>query len=289
MQKKHYDKWEFQQVASLKDTDPNQAIEKLEKYLSEYSDDYSAFSYYASNLITVGRIDEAEKVINDVEKSVLADKRFSNNQDYKMSTLSLSLFFNRLRIYSYRKQYDELYKFFKNNPHKAKELNLLDVMLYCKSKLGKIYENNRFPNTYLFNQISNYKEEVFLDHIKKHLADYNSKLDEPNKNIFVPDFPIDDVLKEVKKYIPSKQTLYTGFYENVYIFKYNECGRVNNRLVNYLKVICFDGTTDMITVLPVDYGENLPHVDLNYMVEEKDVKEVKKISAVERFNKRFKR
>ena len=59
MQKKHYDKWEFQQVAAIKDTDPIKAIEKLEKYLNEYADDYSAHSYYASNLITVGRIDEA--------------------------------------------------------------------------------------------------------------------------------------------------------------------------------------------------------------------------------------
>ena len=162
-------------------------------------------------------------------------------------------------------------------------------MLYCKNKLGKIYENNKFPDKYLFNQIANYKEDEFLEHIKKHLADYNSELDEPNKNIFVPDFPINDVLKEVKKYIPSEKTLYTGFYENVYVFKYNECGRVNNRLVDYLKIVCFDGTSDMLTILPVEEGENLPYIDLNYMVEEKKVNEVQRISAVERFNRRLKR
>ena len=42
-------------------------------------------------------------------------------------------------------------------------------------------------------------------------------------------------------------------------------------------------------MLPVDFGEELPHVDLSYMIEEKPVKETKRESAIERFNRRFKR
>ena len=78
-------------------------------------------------------------------------------------------------------------------------------------------------------------------------------------------------------------------YDDTYIFKYDKCGRVGNRLVDYINVVCFHNTRDIITVLPVNYGENLPHVDLNYMIEDKPQKEIKRVSAVEKFNKRFKR
>ena len=39
---------------------------------------------------------------------------------------------------------------------------------------------------------------VFLEHIQKHMADYNQDLENPNEFIFTPDFPMDKVLNEVK-------------------------------------------------------------------------------------------
>ena len=83
--------------------------------------------------------------------------------------------------------------------------------------------------------------------------------------------------------------LCSGFYDDTYIFKYNKCGRVDNRLVDYINVVCFHNTHDIITILPVNCGEHMPHVNLNYMIEDKPQKEIKRISAVEKFNKRFKR
>lgn len=289
MEKKHYDTWQFKQAQDTRGENPTEAIEKFEAYLKEYPNDYSAYGYYATNLIMVGRIDDAQKVINDLERTVKKDTRFVTREPYKMEAVVFSIFYNRLRIYSYKGEYQKLYDLCMNHPKEVKHMNLNDLMFYCKNKLGRIHIKRTSAGAYLFRQIVEYKEEDFLDHVQKHLADYNSTLDDPNKNIFSPDFPLNDVLKEIKKNMPSDKKLLSGFWENVYIFKYNECGRVNNKLVNYFKVVCFDGTGDIITMLPVDFGEELPHVDLSYMIEEKPVKETKRESAIERFNRRFKR
>ena len=65
---------------------------------------------------------------------------------------------------------------------------------------GTVDLRRREPNSYMFRQIVEYKEEDFRDHIKKHLADYN----ENDRNIsvayFNSDFPIDKAIIEVKKY-----------------------------------------------------------------------------------------
>lgn len=132
-----------------------------------------------------------------------------------------------------------------------------------------------------------YRESDFLDHIKKHMADYNSSLINPNPNIFVPDFPLEEVLEEIKKYIPSDKRLFPGFYEDVYHFKYEHCGRENNRLVNFFKVVCFNDTQDIITICPISYGDELPYVDLSYMKKEETKKEIKRPSALEKFNRRY--
>ena len=55
-------------------------------------------------------------------------------------------------------------------------------------------------NSYLFRQIVSYDENDFIDHIKKHTADSNCDKDDPNKNIFSTDFPVDKIIDEIKKY-----------------------------------------------------------------------------------------
>lgn len=205
-----------------------------------------------------------------------------------MNSVIFSIVFGRLRLYSYKGDYKKVYELGKNNPEQIKRLKLNDLMFYCKRKLGKAKNVQREGNSYLFRQIIEHKDEEFIEHIQKHLADYNKDLDEPNKNVFVPDFPINEVVKEIKKYIPSNKKLCTGFWENTYIFKYDGCGRDNNRLVNYFKVVCFDKSSNMITMLPVSGLDDLPQIDLNYMVKE-DKKEVKRESAIDKFNRKFKR
>ena len=92
----------------------------------------------------------------------------------------------------------------------------------------------------------------------------------------------------MKKYIPSDKKLYWGFYDNIYYFKYDGCGRDNTKLVNYIKVVCLDDTNNIITICPVVGSDNMPHIDLNYIKKEEPVK-VKVKSQIDKFNQRYNR
>ena len=163
---------------------------------------------------------------------------------------------------------------------------LNSVWFYSKKRTGRLNKEKRDVNSYLFKQIVRFEEEDFYQHIEKHLASSIEDFDEPNKTIFEENFPLRDVVEEIKKYIPSNKRLYLGFYDNIYYFKYDECGRVDRKMVNYFKVVCLHNSQDFITMCPVVGNENLPYIDLNYMKKEEPVK-VKRISQIDRFNRRY--
>ena len=91
---------------------------------------------------------------------------------------------------------------------------------------------------------------------------------------------------EIKKYIPSDKIFYPGFYEDLYVFRYDRCGKEKNKTTDFIKVYAFHNTTDLITIVPASSLDNMPYVDLNYMIEN-DNANVKRLSQIDRFNKRF--
>ena len=283
---KYFNKWEFKQALDLSETDPSKARILYEEYIQKYPKDYSAYPFYCSILITFGEFETAEKLLNFVKEKARGDNSF--NQFNKKEIFEQNVFFDEIKLLCYQKKFKELYNIFKNNPINLKNRDLNSVCFYVKKQLGILNEDKRNINSYLFRQITRYDETDFLDHIKKHLSDNNENVDSRKTNVFVPGFPIKEVIEEIKKYIPSKKALLLGFYENIYYFRYDGCGRDNNKLVNYIKVVCLDGTQDIITICPVSGSDNLPHVDLNYMVKEDNVK-VKRISQIDKFNQKYKR
>lgn len=287
MDNKYFDTWEFRKAISFFDTNPIEANKKLEEYLKKYPKDYSAASYYGSNLITLGQFEKGYKFLLKIEKDASKDPQFQTQRS-KKDALRRNLVYGKLRYFAYMEMYDKLYEFYlKNQKVVEEELEVNDVMFYCASKLGKLEVEKRETNSYLFRQIVEYRESDFMDHVKKHLADCNVDKDNPNKNVFMPNFPIEKVVEEIKKYIPSDKRICTGFIENSYYFKYDRCGKDTNKAVDYFKVICFNNTSNIITICPVNGYQNLPYVDLNYMVEEKA--DFKRMSQLEKFNRRLKR
>lgn len=278
MSVKYFDNWEFQQALSFLDTDPFEAKIKFEKYLQKYPKDYCTYAYYASVLITIGQYDEAEKILEYVKKLYTNDENFSKETD-KIKHLENDLICNKIRILSYKEKFNDVYDFLLSNSKKLDQNDINHVNFYCRGKLGMLKDNKRTPNSYLFRQITEYQENDFLEHIKKHMTDYSSE----NKNIFISDFPIKEVITEIKKYIPSSKKLSPGYIENVYIFKYNACGRDNNQLVDYFKVVVFNNTQNFITMFPASKCENLPFIDLNYLI-----KSNKKESRTEKFYNKYK-
>jgi hypothetical protein len=238
-------------------------------------------------LVVTGRIDEAKKMLEYVRKEYPLDSSFSSSIK-RVRGIEKRLFLAEVRIMCYLEQFEKLDAYLKANYEMVKDLDFNSISFLCNAKLGKVKNVNSSRYSYLFSQIANYSEESFLKHVKKHLADFNKDLDEPNKNIFVPDFPFTKVLEEIKKYIPSEKSLSFGYIEDTYVFKYECCGREDNRMVDYFKVVCLHNSKKIITMCPSSVCENLPYVDLSYMIE-KDKKEVKRESQIEKFNRRFKR
>lgn len=284
MNKNHYNVWEFKQALNLAEIDPLSARIAFEEYLKKYPNDYSAYPYYCSNLIIIGELELAEKVLDYVEEEYIKDDVFLRASSFEK--FKYNMFFSRVKLLSYQEKYEELYRFYSDNIEMDVGKNLSSVWFYSKKRTGRLSDEKRDVNSYLYRQIVRYEEEEFYQHIEKHLANKNKDLDEPNTSIFEENFPLKDVVEEIKKHIPSDKRLFLGFYDDIYYFKYDECGRVDMRPVNYFKIICLHNSQDFITMCPVVGNENLPYIDLNYMKKEEPSK-VKRISQIDRFNRRY--
>ena len=285
MKNKYFDRWEFKQANSIIETNPLEAKLKFEQYLEKYPEDYSTYYYYASVLIILGDLDVAEKVLNFVEEKANNNKEFTNDLK-KVNILNYGILFNRLRILSYKGDYEEFYRIYTQNINLTANMDINHCLFYCKQKLGKLDNEIREQNPYLFRQIIEYKESDFLKHIKKHL--YDHKIQMPNESFFFADFPIDKIIEEIKLYIPSSKKLCFGFFQDVYAFKYNNCGTDINKLADYFKVICLHNTANFITIFPSSKCQNFPYIDLNYLACDNKNK-VKKLSQTEKFNMRYKK
>ena len=288
MIRQYYNTNEFTKILSLAETNPSLAKLLYEEYLKKYSNDYSAHFYYTSLLITLGEFEEAEKVLEFVRDSYENNYKYSSDYE-KRKHFNCNYNFTKARLLCYKKKYKEAgsLTFY---PYKniSKHINLESVRFFCKMRSDKIRSNREEFSSYINKQICEYKESDFIEHITKHMADYNQNIDNPNKYVFAPDFPIDEIIKEIKKHIPSDKRLLPGFFEDAYYFKYDECGRANNKIVDYFKVVCFHDTTNFITMLPLTDCENLPYTDLNYLKKD-DKPMVKRKSRIEQFNQRYNR
>lgn len=284
MDKSYFNVWKFKQALELSETDPISASFLYEEYFKKYPKDYSGYPYYCANLIVIGQLDQAEKLLNYAEKEFEKDSQIRKSE--KIKKIEDNIFFTRVKLLCYQEKYEELYKFFVKNYNRMNSINLNGAWFYVEKKLGKLSEKKRDVNEYLFRQITKYDENDFFDHIKKHLSSYNENVENPNAAIFEENFLLKEVVEEIKKYIPSDKRLLLGFYDDIYYFKYDGCGRSDKKLVNYFKVVCLHNSQDFITMYPVSGNENLPHIDLNYMKKEEPVK-VKRISQIDKFNQKY--
>lgn len=257
--------------------DPFDTLEQLKVYIEKYPTDIVAYRTYIIVLIDLGRFEEAETIINFIEH------RFPNFIDEKF-------IFNKFRLFCFTGRFEEA-----NEMYKAHKEELLSVepridffdVIYRLQK-GEQLERHLSPErNYLYNQIVDYNKDDFVEHIKKHTADYNLDIEDSNHAIFNPDFPIDDIIDELEKIIPNENKTYFGFSNNFYVFKFNNAGRVSNKSVDFFRVVTLNGTNHFITMYPMEHGELLPHIDLNHLNKSVDSPKVRQLSRLEKFNQKY--
>ena len=283
-----YDNYEFGNIVNTIKEDPFLSLELIDEYLSIYPTDYAMYSFKATNLIMLRRFDEAKEAIE------YAIVMANNDVKYKSLEGRLEIFneyviFSKLQLLMYSEEYESAYKYAMDNyniiVNTDNPFNNKLVFTFLKKQMG-IEMPRQGEDRYLYNQIVDYQKSDFLEHIKKHLADCTEEsMDE--KFVFVPDFPLDKVLDELYKLIPSDNGLCTALFDNMYVFKYDECGRVDNKLTNFFIVATFHNTNEFITMCPVSISDNYPYIDLNYLKPKKEMVRARRLSQIEKFNNKY--
>lgn len=283
MKEQYFNLVEFRKAMALIPTNPLEAKRRLEEYFEKYPDDLSARPCYTYILLILGEFKEARQFLEHLKMDIQNNPRFCKHKDkveYAYSGMKMS----HLRILAREKRYQEFCDCLEQFPY---ALDDDQITFFCKTKLG-LTDGSRDFSSYMMKQIAEFHEEDFMEHVQRHTADYNRDLDYPNMAIFAPDFPLEDVIQEVKRYIPSEKRLCFGFFEDTYVFQYDACGRDFHKLVDYFQVVCFDDEEHhLITMYPSNNCENLPSIDLNYMKPEEDHPKVKSLSQIEKFNRRY--
>lgn len=284
----YFNEWEYKQALELITVNPEKAEVLYREYIEKYPLDSCAYGDYAYVLMILRKFDEAENILN-IAKNLFTDEICMRLDPEDRQKLNNRLIFDSLKLLSFQERYEELYNYCVENAQKIDELNLGSIAFFSKIRSGRPAGRHREEYSYRSRQIIEYREEEFLEHVKKHLVDYNLESDDNDNATFVQGFPLDKVFSEVKKYIPSDKGLCIGFCDNKYFFRYDNCGRVKNKLVNYFIVVCLHNSSDFITMYPVEGAEELPNVDLNYLVEEKQDVKARKLSQIDKFYQRYKR
>lgn len=285
MNDKLFDNFLRKQICSFTSSDPEFVKNELSEYLSCYPLDYTAYPIYANILITLGHDEEAEKVLDYASKYAYTDKRFVG-EEFMMQCFNESVFFTRIKLFIFRGEYDKALKYIDDNKEYFGDTNVTQVKFFCKGKMGMLYKDFKEKKSYLFRQIIDYDYDDFLKHIKKHQVTCEKKTNVVDINTFNIDFPLDEVLLEIKKYIPSEKGLFNGLISDRYTFKYDGCGRANGRIVDYFDVTTLHNTGDIITMYPTsEYRLTTPAVDLSYIKSKSDKTMTR--SQIDKFNQRY--
>ena len=286
--RQYFNTFEYDRLTKMISTDIHGAKEGFENYLLTYPHDICAYTQYASLLISVGELDRVEELLDRLEAKI-ETKSFYKCDKEKYDASKKSIIYNRARLYSYTNRPWKAFCLIRSNPEAFENLDYSRVF-YLRSLVNyRIDRNRREPNSYLFRQIVEYRESDMIDHIKKHEADYNDNNREISTSIFAPEVPLEKLIEYAKENMRPENKINEGICGQVYTFKYDECGRDNNRITDFFEVVVFPGTKDIITMYPTFEPNNRYYVDLNHLKDKKDEGSfgVKRLSQIEKFNKRY--
>lgn len=303
MKKVYFDAILFDKIAEMETIDVFAALKMYGEYIEMYPKDYRAYSKYAKLLISVGRLNDAENILDLGE--ILYDS-FKYDIKDRNKKFEVNHVLSKLKLFAYQNRYEDFFALAHNNKEMLCESNssLGKIILCFRVQLG-LDVIPKFSDGYIFRQAKNYSEDEFYEHIKKHSALYKNVDDTDTSSIFYEDFPLEKVISTIKDTLPNDNKICSGFLENTYYFKYDNCGRCfstkdfclgsdgDNKnqksrsiITDYFEVFTFKDTNKLITICPCPTTRGYPYVDLNYL-KEKDEPKRKRKSAIDKFNERY--
>jgi len=194
-----------------------------------------------------------------------------------------------LKLLCYQRKYEECYAILVDNEDIfRRDLDdYYSLLVFLKKNLLLPINEDESSKSYTTSQITSYSEERAIEHIKKHVDNFDSK----DGSCFNSDFPVEEVYYKLREILPLETSSYfhSGMGRVVYIFKYDGSGRDFRRITNYIRVVCIQDTNDIITMYPYDNSSNLPVVDFDFGIKQVDEVNLKskRMSQIEKFNQRY--
>ena len=270
-----YNKLEIDRINDLVKTNPLLAKSEIEKYLAKYPNYDWGYVMQANILIVLGEVQKANEVLNALEEKVKSNKRLSK----ELRELYISkITYLRLRILAYNRNYDILYNFFSKNTEFITKEKLATEWLYTRIVTGNL-NGEKLPG-YLANQIANYNEVYFKNHIQKHFG-----VKTQDNSVFSENFPLEKVLEHLPNYL-EQPGLFYDYFTDKYIFKLDGCGFASGIDTDLFEVITIHGTNQIINMYPTLEGTYTNSIDLNPILNKGYSR---KISQIDKFNQRYNR
>ncbi len=262
----------------LHENNPYLAKGKMEVYLEKYPNDYFIMVHYAQTLIMLKEFKKAEELNSKLKDAMAIIKEQCG--DEKASRIKNIIVQNEAKLLVIKKRYSKVLELIKHTNCLSGD-NKRYLFYYCNIMLGNTKYDNELYHQYRFDQCFEYSEERLLEHVQKHTKEYDK--DDKSSYLFANGFNLNEVLTEVKKYIDQDNYIFRGYTDDVYYFRYDNCGTCCGAELNYIKVVCLHGTSNIVNIEPtIEADDSMPYVNLNYL---KGVP--RRMSQIEKFYKKY--
>ena len=273
MNKKYYDNDALKIIhQKFKGHELYSALADTQKYLKKYPNDLMALLQYCHILLRLGEFETVQNCLDVIELN-------NDSFDHELEILKIKLYLN-----SYQGNYEECGRILENSL--ISRNCRLSFLSYIRKQLGQIDISDINSERYICEQMKSYNEEKAIEHIKKHLNEDCCE----TFNVFTKfneNFPIEEIYTKLKRILPSESKIYSRGYQNIYFFKYDGCGLVDDKIIDYFYVCTFQNSNKIITMYPchsINIGK-IRYTDLNDYANSN--KKIKRISQIDKFNQKY--
>ncbi len=252
------------------------AMKKIHEFIDNYGNDIEVLYLYGKLLRKTGYVEES---INNFKKAleVMQEK----NTDFYYNATIAELF----KVYFINCYYKEAYDILISAPSALKfehyndnMPNLSEFKKLLEIRLGFYKEQG--DESVLIQKVLYYDRERSIDHVKKHLKE-SGRLDHSIFN----DVDIDKLFALVEDSIKESKKMQRFAFNDLYMFEFYRIGQDNS---NKLMVVTNKGTNEIISMYPTQSNIKCQINDNLYrQVLEEESSKVKKISQIDKFNKRY--
>lgn len=244
------------------------------KYLKQVPNEQNVLFMRAKSYRNLGMFDEAIK-------------DFKTNLNFEYDSYSM---FELYYLYYFLNKYEEAIELlpilYKEGIIKAYSLSISELVM--KTQLGIDMKVKKIDkHDYIKSQILDYNDDLAIEHIKEHL---NPNVEDSSKSYFNNNLDLEYLYWLIRNSINNENKVNIDEILEAHYFAISKIGFHNGNACNYLKVVVVPNTNKIITMYPInDVGNGyIAPLDIDYdKLFKKETCKVKRISQIDKFNKKY--